>query len=241
MIDSPEIKYILISYQTKQIVCDYIHKRPEKTIQNIDISTQKEETETIKSVARKSLDTTVKSGDTDSFIYDDKYLIFYTNDSVVTVLCITDKDYPGLTGFELVSKIRKEFRKEFSEEEIKNAYAFILNNKFDLEEYCEFYDKNQDSAENMKLNKLKDNLLETKDILIESVESLAERDNLLSHSVEKAEELKELGVNLLNNTKNMRKKNMTCSSIFKVCSLILFLYLVLWGLCGSAQLSNCLS
>ena len=241
MNDSPEIKYISISYQTKQIVCDHLHKRSEENSKNIDTSTQKEESEKIKKIARQTLDANVKSGDTNSFIYNDEYLIFYTNDSVITVLCITGKGYPDLTGYELVTKIKDKFRKSYSEEDIKNAYAFLFNNEFDLAKYCDYYDKNQDSNENLKINRLKDNLLETKDILIENVESLAERDNLLSHSAEKAEELKELGINLLDNAKNMRKKNMTCNSIVKICSIIISLYLVLWGLCGSAKLNNCLS
>ena len=172
----PKIKYVLISLETKKILCEY----------------KEDEIPNIQKVIRNVLDNRVKPDEASSLNYDNDYTIFYKNDSLITILCATDINYPNSTAFEFLNVLVKTFRSQYKEEDIKNAYSYSYNNDFKkiIKTKVTFYNTNLDSQDLTNLDRLKDSLLDMKNNLVETVQTLHLRESELSHNVEKAEDLK---------------------------------------------------
>ena len=105
-----KIKYVLIVYETKKILCEY----------------KEDEIPKIQKIIRNILDNRVKSNETSSLIYDNEITIFYKNDSLITILCVTDQNYPSPTAYEFLDELVKIFRREYKEETILDKLILIL-------------------------------------------------------------------------------------------------------------------
>ena len=68
-----------------------------------------------------------------------------------------------------------------------------------------FYNTNLDSKDLTNLDRLKDSLLDMKNNLVDTVQTLHLRETELSHTVEKAEELKDKTDELLINARKVKK------------------------------------
>ena len=172
----PKIKYVIIVLETKKILCEY----------------KEDEIPNIQKVIRNILDNRVKPFDASSLNYDKDFTIFYKNDSLITILCVTDITYPNSTAFEFLNVLVKLFRSQYKEEDIKQAYSYSYNNLFKktIKTKVAFYNTNLDSKDLTNLDRLKDSLLDMKNNLVETVQTLNMRESELSHNVEKAEDLK---------------------------------------------------
>ena len=107
----PKIKYVLIALETKKILCEY----------------KEDEIPNIQKVIRSVLDNRVKLDEASSLNYGNDYTIFYKNDSLITILCATDINYPNQTAFEFLNVLLNTFRSQYKEEDIKNAYSYSNN------------------------------------------------------------------------------------------------------------------
>ena len=101
----PKIKYVIIVLETKKILCEH----------------KEEEIPNIQKVIRNILDNRVKPFDASSLNYDKDFTIFYKNDSLITILCVTDINYPNSTAFEFLNVLVNSFRSQYKEEDIKQA------------------------------------------------------------------------------------------------------------------------
>ena len=110
----PKIKYVLIVLETKKILCEY----------------KEDEIPNIQKVFKNILGNRVKPYETSSLNYDNNYTIFYKNDSLITILCATDINYPSSTAFEFLSVLINAFRSQYKEEEIRQAYSYSFSNSF---------------------------------------------------------------------------------------------------------------
>ena len=83
-------------------------------------------------------------------------------------MCMCDASYPPESAFEFLKDILLLFQNKFSQDKIKDAYAYSLNKEFlpVLRSKMSYYNKNIDLKANATLNKLKDTILETKTELI---------------------------------------------------------------------------
>ena len=225
---SPKIKYVLIVFQTKKILCEY----------------KEEEIQNIQKTLRKILDNRVKPNETSSLIYDNNYTIFYKNDGLITILCVTDLNYPSSTAYEFLNELVKDFRTQYKEKEIKEAYSYSYNNSFKkaTKTRVTYYNNNLDSKDLTSLDRLKDSLLDMKNNLVETVQTLHLRETELSHNVEKAEELKEKTDELLINARKAKKveiSNSPYKKIIPVAITIFTVYCILAIMCGGARMPNC--
>ena len=92
------------------------------------------------------------------------------------------------------------------------------------------------------LDRLKDSLLDMKNNLVETVQTLDMRDTELSHSVEKAEDLREKTDELLINARKAKKAEMNNSPLKKLIPIIitvLVVYCIFAIMCGGARMPNC--
>ena len=224
----PKIKYVLIVLETKKILCEY----KENEIPNIQ------------RVIKNILDNRVKSDETSSLNYDNDYTIFYKNDSLITILCVTDINYPNSTAFEFLNVLVKTFRSQFEEKDIKKAYSYSYNNDFKkvIKTKVTYYNTNLDSKDLTNLDRLKDSLLDMKNNLVETVQTLHMRESELSHNVEKAEELKTKTDELLINARKAKKLEKDNTPFKKIIPIIIggvVVYCIFAIMCGGTRMPNC--
>ena len=224
----PKIKYVLIVLETKKILCEY----------------KEDEIPNIQRVIKNILDNRVKSDETSSLNYDNDYTIFYKNDSLITILCVTDINYPNSTAFEFLNVLVKTFRSQFEEKDIKKAYSYSYNNDFKkvIKTKVTYYNTNLDSKDLTNLDRLKDSLLDMKNNLVETVQTLHLRESKLSHNVEKAEELKTKTDELLINARKAKKLEKDNTPFKKIIPIIIggvVVYCIFAIMCGGTRMPNC--
>ena len=163
------IKYVLIVYETKRILCEY----------------KEDEIPNIQKILRNILDNHVKPDETSSLNYDKEFTIFYKNDSLITILCVTDLNYSSQTAYDFLNDLVNIFRKEYKEEEIRQAYSYAYNISFKkiIKQKVKYYNTNLDSKDLTNLDRLKDSFLDMKNKLIDTVVILSERESELSGAI----------------------------------------------------------
>ena len=187
------ILYALISKRTKEenqykekILCDQIFsssssKKEKNSYSNFPHITLK--------VLRK-----IKLTNKPSILKFDDFKFFYINNENIIFLCMCNIDYDNNRGVRFLNKILLKFYSTFKEEEINNSIQYSLNsfNK-DIKEIGDQYNNNEidSDEENMNIDKLKKNLIETKDILINSNEMLDLRGENMKVMLKKAGSLKD--------------------------------------------------
>ena len=224
----PKIKYVIIVLETKKILCEY----------------KEDEIPNIQKVIRNILDNRVKPFDASSLNYDKDFTIFYKNDSLITILCVTDITYPNSTAFEFLNVLVKLFRSQYKEEDIKQAYSYSYNNLFKktIKTKVAYYNTNLDSKDLTNLDRLKDSLLDMKNNLVETVQTLNMRESELSHNVEKAEDLKVKTDELLINVKKAKKMEKNNTPLKKIIPLVVgtvVVYFIFAIMCGGTRMPNC--
>ena len=189
---SPKIKYVSIALEPKKILFEYKEE--------VNLNIQK-----VQKVIRNILDT-VKPFDNSSLKYGEDFTIFYKNDSLITAVCATDINYPNSTAFEFLNVLVNTFRSKYKEEDIRQAHGYAYNNTFKKTTKAKvaYYNTNLDSKDLTNLDRLKDSLLDMKNNLVETVQTLSVRESELSHSVEKAEDLKSKTDELLINARKAK-------------------------------------
>ena len=223
------IHYLMVAnFKSKKILCDYSTKNDDKFQK-----TAKNLIKNFKENIRLSL--------TD----EEKYTYYYQTYDRLIVLLITDLSYPSDSGFECVKQTEVGFKKRFSREKIDNAYSFSLNKEFRpfLKEKVVFFSKNQDILFDSSLKKLRDNILDTKETLLETSLILDERGDRLNEILDKSNSLKEDSIEYFTASKKVKK---TAEGFnFKIIFLVLFFFILGYALmsviCGGTGMPNCLA
>ena len=129
----PKIKYVLIVFETKRILAEY----------------KEEEIPNIEKTIRKILDNRVKPYEISSLTYDNLFSIFYKNDGLITIVCVTDLTYPSSTAYDFLNELVKNFRNQYKEEDIKQAYSYSYNNLFKktIKTNVNYFNNNLDSKD----------------------------------------------------------------------------------------------
>jgi len=224
----PKIKYVLIVLETKKILCEY----------------KEDEISNIQKIIKNILGNRVKPFEASSLNYDNNYTIFYKNDSLITILCATDINYPSSTAFEFLTVLINSFRSQYKEEEIRQAYSYSFSNSFKktIKTKVAYYNTNLDSKDLTNLDRLKDSLLDMKNNLVETVQTLHMRESELSHNVEKAEDLKAKTDELLINArkaKKLEKDNTPLKKIIPIALGAVVVYCIFAIMCGGTHMPNC--
>ena len=224
----PKMKYLIIALETKKILFEY----------------KEEEIPNIQKIIRNILDTKVKPFEASSLNYDNNFTIFYKNDSLITILCVTDINYPNSTAFEFLNELVNIFRAQYKEEDIRQGYSYSYNNLFKktAKTKVAFYNTNLDSKDLTNLDRLKDSLLDMKNNLVETVVTLNMRESELSHSVEKADDLKVKTDELLINARRAKKLEKDNTPFKKVIPFVIgafLVYCIFAIMCGGTRMPNC--
>ena len=107
-------------------------------------------------------------------------------------MCLCDGEFPKDTAFIYLDDLSDKLFEIFSEEEIRQQmpYSKLYNEKFThiLKDKMIYYNKNPDASDNLR--ELKKEVLQYRENVIKSYESLMERGEKINLVVKKADSLK---------------------------------------------------
>ena len=180
------IIYVLISKESEIVLCEYTEN--------------KGNFQTITRTLLRSLKPNIR----ETIIYD-LYKIHYINQDNLTYLCMTS-NFPEDVAFAFLLEVKKNFLEKYNYKTImeSKSYAFEdFNPK--LKQLMEFYNKCPQKTQNGELIK---NLVDAKNIAMENVEQLIERDGKINITVLKSDRLNDQSKNinsLASTIKNQKK------------------------------------
>lgn len=117
------------------------------------------------------------------------YLFHYINEEGLTVLCMTAKETSKKLAFSFLADVRKRLYDFYSPHELQNAKAFGLKTfGSELKEKVHYYNKNPIISSDKSDELLKD-LNGLKDVMVENLDKLLQRDGKIEIIASKAEQL----------------------------------------------------
>jgi vesicle-associated membrane protein 7 len=121
-----------------------------------------------------------------SYIYDE-YVFHYQVEDGITYLCLADEKQKRRIPFLFLADIKDRFRATYGDR-AKTAIAFAMNAEFSraLADRLEFFNENP-GADNF--GKVKDQLSEVKDIMVENIEKVLARGEKIELLVDKTDAL----------------------------------------------------
>ena len=134
------------------------------------------------------------------------YFLFYINENSISYVIMTDLHYSKNTALSCLESIKKEFSAVYPNPNFENSEKFSLNKEFrpKLKMSYEYYNENKDVLDESS-NKLKEEIFKMKDDLLETYDLLDERGGKLAVVNDKAESLKEKSVQFHKAAKKVKK------------------------------------
>ena len=124
----------------------------------------------------------------------DKYKIQYINESTLTYLCLSEQDVNDNDAFAFLSEIKNEVLNNYSYEELSNFSTYQMTKGTDLlKKYLSYYNSHPVKT---KAGDVINELAMAKDVLVENVEKLIERNSKMDIIVTKSNNLKDISVNV---------------------------------------------
>ena len=124
----------------------------------------------------------------------DKYKIQYINESSLTYLCLSEQDVNDNDAFAFLSEIKNEVLNNYSYEELSNFSTYQMTKGTDLlKKYLSYYNSHPVKT---KAGDVINELAMAKDVLVENVEKLIERNSKMDIIVTKSNNLKDISVNV---------------------------------------------
>ncbi|KAJ1831716.1 palmitoyltransferase, partial [Coemansia sp. RSA 2708] len=108
----------------------------------------------------------------------------YRSHPRLSVVAITDKEYPEMVAIDLVTKVTREFEQQFGEQQIAQATAGLSFPV--LQDYISKY---QDPHQANTILKVQQELDETKAVLHKTIEGVLERGEKLDSLVDRSNQL----------------------------------------------------
>jgi hypothetical protein len=122
-----------------------------------------------------------------SYVYD-KHIFHYIVDNGMTFLCMADESTKRRITFAFLEDIKSLWRERIGEAE-KSALAFSLNDMFSpiLRQRMEYYAGNPTATDN--ISRVQAQIDNVKDVMMENIDKLLERGEILELLVDKTEKL----------------------------------------------------
>jgi vesicle-associated membrane protein 7 len=148
----------------------------------------------------------------------------------IKYLCVSDKTYQGRTVFGFLAEVRDRFRDQFAGSDKKYPSPEGLNQKncarfsTQLASSAKTFNDNPEAD---KIGKIKEQIDNVKQIMLENLDSIIERGERIDNICDKTEMLKEEAKGFQNNARRLKQK-MMCRNI-KI-AIALFAVLAVLGL-----------
>ncbi|GAB1604513.1 vesicle-associated membrane protein 7-like [Argonauta hians] len=161
------------------------------------------------------------------------YLFHYISEDHIIYLCITDDVFERAKAFMFLNEIKKKFQVQYGQR-ARTALPYAMNSEFSRELSLQmryFSDvKNTD-----KLEKVKNQVDELKEIIVRDIDQITDRNERLELLVDKANDLNVNSVSFKKSSVNLarslwRKNVKICVLIFFV--VVIILYVIVSITCG---------
>lgn len=165
--------------------------------------------------------------------YDESYNFSYINENNLTYLSMSDAKYPNEFIFSYLEDIQSKFKEKYTQTQIDEALSYSLNTEFKdvLKGKLEYYNNKAEKSKD-SINKLKESIVETKGVLLNSQDILGQRGDKVNLIVQKADLLRMDSNSYLENAQKLKKYSMwrrikqLCILIVIVITIVLIFYLL---------------
>ena len=108
--------------------------------------------------------------------YDESYNLSYINENNLTYLSMSDAKYPNEFIFSYLEDIQSKFKEKYTQTQIDEALSYSFNTEFKdvLKGKLEYYNSKAEKSKD-SINKLKESIVETKGVLLNSQDILGQR------------------------------------------------------------------
>lgn len=177
----------------------------------------------------------------ESYSYDGKLHFHWFIDSGLIFLCMADASYQKRRAHGFLMDIRESFLSQYGDTwqnaitlKFNNEFARVMKSKMDYHS-----DVNSD-----KLATIQNQIDQAKDVIVENIDKLVERQERIDILVTKTEELQDTSFAFKSQAKKMKGrfwwKNVRLIVIITVLVLVI-LFLIVWFGCGVPDFQNCKS
>ncbi|KAK2707560.1 vesicle-associated membrane protein 7-like [Artemia franciscana] len=171
-----------------------------------------------------------------------EYMCHYIVEDKVTYLCITDTDFERSKAFMFLNEIKKRFKISYGSN-VYTALPFAMNAEFSriLSSQMRFF---SDPKESDKIVKVKEDVDELRNIMVQNIESLTTRGERLELLINKADNLNASSVTFSSTSRHLARsmfwKNIKIWA-FSSLLLLVIIYFIVSMACGGLSWQNCLA
>lgn len=168
------------------------------------------------------------------------YLFHYIYEDGIIYLCITDDDFERGRAFLYLNEIKKRFQSSYGSR-AQTALPYAMNSEFSrvLANQMKHYSESKDVD---KISKVQGQLDELKEIMVQNIDSVANRGEHLELLVDRTENLNDASVTFRKSSKNLARsmfwKNIKITVII-VLVVILIIYIIVSASCGGLSWPSC--
>jgi len=168
------------------------------------------------------------------------YLFHYVYDDQIVYLCITDDEFDRSRAFIFLNEIKKKFQNAYGSRAV-TALPYAMNNEFSrvLASQMKHFSESQDVD---KIGRAQGALDELKEIMVQNIDSVANRGEKLELLVDKTENLNASSVTFRKSSRNLARsmclKNLKITIITGLVCVVV-LYVIVSASCGGLSWPNC--
>jgi len=171
------------------------------------------------------------------------YLFHYIVESRVIYLCISDDSFDRTTAFTYLNEIKKRFTKTY-QSRVDTALPFAMQSEFSRVMASEMRRFSNPSSKNDNMQRVEEEINDLKGIMVNNIDSIAQRGEKLELLVEKADNLNDTSMTFKKSSRSLARamfmKNL--KMIVAICLIILVLILIIvfascgtdWSTCGKS-------
>lgn len=149
----------------------------------------------------------------------DKYKIQYINESTLTYLCLSEQEVNDNDAFAFLSEIKNQVLNNYSYEELSTFTTYQMTKGTDLlKKYLTYYNTHPIKT---KAGDVINELAMAKDVLVENVEKLIERNSKMDIIVTKSNNLKDMSVNVSNIADAIRRNESSRKNKYVIVACVL--------------------
>ncbi|GFU05815.1 vesicle-associated membrane protein 7 [Nephila pilipes] len=168
------------------------------------------------------------------------YLFHYIYEEDIIYLCITDDDFDRSHAFSFLNEIKRRFKNAYGARAL-TALPYAMNSEFSriLASQMKHFSESKDVD---KLSRVQGEIDELTEIMVQNIDSVANRGERLELLVDKTENLNSASVTFRKTSKNLARsmciKNVKITVIIIVVMLVI-LYIIVSASCGGLSWPNC--
>jgi len=176
-----------------------------------------------------------------SYVYE-RHIFHYIVDDHLIYLCMADEEFGRRIPFAYLEDLKGRFKVSYGDRG-KTALAFAMNEDFSrvMKNLMEYYSNNPNSD---KLNKLKGDVDEVKNVMVQNIERVLERGERIELLVDKSETLSNSAFKFKKQSTALKRsmwwKNVKLIIVIIVV-VLLVIYIIVALICGGPAFKGCIN